>query len=133
MKNFATVLKEARKLGIPIVAIVDTNADPEEVDLPIPGNDDAIRAIKLITRIIAEAVIAGREISKPVEESGGAGEIAVPLEASEEAPKEAAEEVPQKTPEEVAEEARALSEEERLEGLGLATTKQETEEKRTGF
>ncbi|HHX29743.1 MAG TPA: 30S ribosomal protein S2, partial [Clostridiaceae bacterium] len=52
---------EARRLGIPIVAIVDTNCDPEEVDFVIPGNDDAIRAIKLITSVMANAVIEGKE------------------------------------------------------------------------
>ncbi|HXF37131.1 MAG TPA: 30S ribosomal protein S2 [Actinomycetota bacterium] len=51
---------EARKLGIPVVAIVDTNCDPDEVDLVIPGNDDAIRAVDLVTRVIAEAIIEGR-------------------------------------------------------------------------
>ncbi len=51
---------EARRLGIPVVAIVDTNCDPDEVDYIIPGNDDAIRAIKLITSKIADAVIEGR-------------------------------------------------------------------------
>jgi len=52
---------EARKLGIPIVAIVDTNCDPDEVDIVIPGNDDAIRAVRLLTGKIADAVIEGRE------------------------------------------------------------------------
>ena len=52
---------EARKLGIPVVAIVDTNCDPDEVDYVIPGNDDAIRAVKLITAKIADAVIEGRQ------------------------------------------------------------------------
>ena len=51
---------EARKLGIPVVAIVDTNCDPDEVDLVIPGNDDAIRAVELVTRVIADAIIEGR-------------------------------------------------------------------------
>jgi len=50
---------EARKLGIPIVAILDTNCDPDEVDYPIPGNDDAIRAVSLLTRVIADAVADG--------------------------------------------------------------------------
>jgi small subunit ribosomal protein S2 len=50
---------EARKLGIPIVAILDTNCDPDEVDYPIPGNDDAIRAVSLLTRVIADAVAEG--------------------------------------------------------------------------
>ncbi len=54
-------IKEARKLGIPVVAIVDTNCDPDEVDYIIPGNDDAIRSIKVITEKIAEAVLEGKQ------------------------------------------------------------------------
>ena len=57
-------VKEARKLGIPIVAIVDTNCDPDLIDYIIPGNDDAIRAVKLITSKIADACIEGQEIYK---------------------------------------------------------------------
>ena len=52
---------EARKLGIPVVAIVDTNCDPDEVDYVIPGNDDAIRAVKLIAAKMADAIIEGRQ------------------------------------------------------------------------
>ena len=52
---------EAKKLGIPIVAIVDTNCDPDDVDYVIPGNDDAIRAVKLISGAMADAIIEGRE------------------------------------------------------------------------
>ena len=67
---------EARNLGIPIVAIVDTNCDPEEVDFVIPGNDDAIRAVKLIAGKIADAVIEAKqgeqfETSAEKEETGG--------------------------------------------------------------
>ena len=69
---------EAKKLGIPIVAIVDTNCDPDEVDYVIPGNDDAIRAVKLIAGAMADAVIAGRQ-----------GEVVA--EAAEEATEETAE------------------------------------------
>ena len=54
-------IAEARKLGIPVVAIVDTNCDPDEIDYVIPGNDDAIRAVKLITAKIADAVIEGKQ------------------------------------------------------------------------
>ncbi|PDO10632.1 MAG: 30S ribosomal protein S2 [Candidatus Reconcilbacillus cellulovorans] len=54
-------VSEARKLGIPIVAIVDTNCDPDEIDYVIPGNDDAIRAVKLLTSKIADAVLEGRQ------------------------------------------------------------------------
>lgn len=54
-------VQEARKLDIPIIAIVDTNCDPDEVDYIIPGNDDAIRAVKLLTEKMADAVIEGRQ------------------------------------------------------------------------
>ncbi len=60
LKKERIAVQEARKLGIPIVAIVDTNCDPEEVDYVIPGNDDAIRAIKLITNKIADAIIEAK-------------------------------------------------------------------------
>ena len=52
-------INEARKLGIPVVAILDTNCDPDEVDYPIPGNDDAIRAVTLLTRVVADGVAEG--------------------------------------------------------------------------
>ena len=52
-------IDEARKLHIPIVAVLDTNCDPDEVDFPIPGNDDAIRSVSLLTRIVADAVAEG--------------------------------------------------------------------------
>ncbi|MBN3032880.1 MAG: 30S ribosomal protein S2 [Candidatus Saganbacteria bacterium] len=111
-----TALKEARRLKIPVVAIVDTNTDPDEVDYPITGNDDAIRSIKLLTGLIAEACIAGREVAKPVEESAEGGEeIAAPLEV---------------------EAAEALTMEQQLEETVLAhviVPKEEEEEKRVGF
>ena len=68
-------IQEAHRLGIPVVGIVDTNCDPEELDFPIPGNDDAIRAVKLITGAMATAVIEGRQ---------GAEEEAEEVEVSEE-------------------------------------------------
>lgn len=54
-------VNEARRLGIPIVAIVDTNCDPDEIDYVIPGNDDAIRAVKLLSSVMADAVIEGHQ------------------------------------------------------------------------
>jgi len=60
-KKEKIAVSEARSLGIPIVAIVDTNCDPDEVDYVIPGNDDAIRAVKLIAETMANAVIEGRQ------------------------------------------------------------------------
>src|SRR5258708_12798476 len=52
-------VSEARKLGIPVIAILDTNCDPDEVTYPIPGNDDAIRSVALLTRVVADAVADG--------------------------------------------------------------------------
>ncbi len=113
-KKEIIAIKEAKKLGIPVIGVVDTNCDPEEVDYPIPANDDAIRSIKLLTKIIADAVLEGREVAKPIEER--APVIAVPLEV---------------------EEAEALWEEERLEEVSmkeiLEIEKETEEEKRTGF
>lgn len=60
---------EARKLNIPVVAIVDTNCDPDEIDYVIPGNDDAIRAVKLLTGCMADAVLEGRQGGEDEEES----------------------------------------------------------------
>ncbi len=73
-------IAEAHKLGIPVIAIVDTNCDPEEAEFPIPGNDDAIRAVKLIVSTIGNAIIEGKQ-----------GEQVVPEQAEEEP--EASEEV----------------------------------------
>ncbi len=71
-------IEEAKKLGIPVVAIVDTNCDPEDVDYVIPGNDDAIRAVKLIASTIANAIIEGNQGADalpPVVEEENAEEI----------------------------------------------------------
>ena len=76
-------IAEAKKLGIPVVAIVDTNCDPEEVDYVIPGNDDAIRAVKLIASTIANAIMEGRQ-------GTDADEAAAEAEASEAGSDEAA-------------------------------------------
>jgi small subunit ribosomal protein S2 len=57
-------VNEARKLGMPVIAIVDTNCDPDEVDYIIPGNDDAIRSVSLVTRLIADALDEGRQIGR---------------------------------------------------------------------
>ena len=89
-------VKEARKLGIPVVAIVDTNCDPDEVDYVIPGNDDAIRAIRLFASLIADACLEGLalreqrivEAEAPPEAQGPpaelAGEEEIPLSETEE-------------------------------------------------
>ena len=60
-KKEKIAINEARILGIPVIGLVDTNCDPDEVDIAIPGNDDAIRAVKLITETLANAVIEGKQ------------------------------------------------------------------------
>jgi small subunit ribosomal protein S2 len=65
---------EARKLGIPVVAILDTNCDPDEVTYPIPGNDDAIRSVNLLTRVVADAVAEGLLARNGGDKSGEAAE-----------------------------------------------------------
>ena len=77
-------IAEAKKLGIPVIAIVDTNCDPEEADYPIPGNDDAIRAVKLIVATIGNAVIEGRQGEQVApetasEETAEAGEVSLDM------------------------------------------------------
>jgi small subunit ribosomal protein S2 len=113
-----TAIKEAKRLNIPVIAVVDTNSDPDDVDYPVPGNDDAIRSIKLLTKLIADAVMAGRETTTTTEGLEGEAatdSIAVPLEVEEEA---------------------MLSQEVQLEDKVLANIilpKEEEEEKRIGF
>jgi len=82
----ANAIREAKRLGIPVVAIIDTNCDPDPIDYPIPGNDDAIKATKLVISRIADAVIEGRE-GKAAEEPKAEAEAQVGAEA-EEAPGE---------------------------------------------
>ena len=118
LKREENAVREARKLDIPIVAVVDTNCDPDLVDYVIPGNDDAIRAIQLFASVIADAVIEGRQ----GESFGGAekreeapvAETAEEVKAEEEAPavQEAAVEEVALTPEEALEKAIAEKENE---------------------
>ncbi|MBI5464387.1 MAG: 30S ribosomal protein S2 [Ignavibacteriales bacterium] len=61
IKKEQIAVKEAKRLGIPVIAIVDTNTDPESVDYPIPANDDALKSVQLITKVIADAVIEGNQ------------------------------------------------------------------------
>ena len=91
---------EAKKMGIPVIALVDTNSDPDGIDTIIPGNDDAIRSIRLITKVIADACASGLESSKgfapksdsPVIQTVKKEEVPVMEEAAE--VKEAEEEAP---------------------------------------
>lgn len=69
IKKEDIAVKEARRLGIPVFAIVDTNVDPDGIDHPIPANDDAIKSIQLITKVIADAVLEGRQRAKSLLEA----------------------------------------------------------------
>jgi small subunit ribosomal protein S2 len=92
-KKERIAVREARRLGIPVVAVVDTNCDPEEIDYPIPGNDDAIRAIRLMASRMADAVVEGRAVrvkaaedaASSVAEAAAATEIEETVEAEVEA------------------------------------------------
>ncbi len=79
IRREALAVKEANRLGIPVVAMVDTNCDPDPIDYIIPSNDDAIRAIRLVTSIIADAVIEGQSI-REAEEEEMAAEFEEPVE-----------------------------------------------------
>jgi small subunit ribosomal protein S2 len=67
LKKEQLAVREARRLGVPIVGLVDTNADPDEADFVIPGNDDAIRSCNLVTRVVADGIEAGRTKVTPAE------------------------------------------------------------------
>lgn len=69
IKKEEIAVKEARRLGIPVIAIVDTNVDPDGIDYPIPANDDAIKSIQLITKVIADAILEGKERAKSLLEA----------------------------------------------------------------
>jgi small subunit ribosomal protein S2 len=101
-------VREARRLGLPVIALVDTNCDPDEADYVIPGNDDAIRSCSLVVRAVADGIEAGRQRVTPAEvakpEPEAAAETA-PEAAAETAPEAAAEPEPEPEPEVAAEEA----------------------------
>jgi small subunit ribosomal protein S2 len=76
IKKEAIAVKEANRLGVPIIAIVDTNCDPDPINYPIPANDDALKSIQLITKVIADAVLEGKQRAKAseLEEAMAGGE-----------------------------------------------------------
>ena len=104
LRKEALAVREARRLGLPVIALVDTNCDPDEADYIIPGNDDAIRACALVTRVVAEGVLAGKQKVRPGEmrdgNGGGRRERAEQSEAP--APEQAQEQVEAPAAEEVA-------------------------------
>jgi small subunit ribosomal protein S2 len=104
LRKEALAVREGRRLGMPIIALVDTNCDPDEAEYVIPGNDDAIRSCSLVTRVIADAIAEGKQKVSPAEMSApreadapraeatpeSAGELAEPVEAPQESTEPAA-------------------------------------------
>ena len=86
-------VREARRLGLPVIALVDTNCDPDEADYVIPGNDDAIRSCSLVVRALADGIEAGRQKVAPAEIAQPRSEEPAP--AAEEAPAAAPEPKPE--------------------------------------
>jgi len=96
-------VREARRLGLPIIALVDTNADPDEADYVIPGNDDAIRSCDLIVRAVADGIAAGQQKATPAdfqraEKNGGAKEQQTTPEGDYEQVSQGEEQVPKEVP-----------------------------------
>jgi small subunit ribosomal protein S2 len=98
LKKEQLAVREARRLGIPIIGLVDTNADPDEADLVIPGNDDAIRACNLVTRVVADGIEAGTSKVTGEEMQAPAAELEQSRAASEPTPETAASEPPAAEP-----------------------------------
>ena len=122
---------EARKLGIPVIGLVDTNCNPQDVDYAIPGNDDAIRAVKLIADCMANAVIEGKqgESMEAVEEAMEVEEVAEPTDMEEVVASEEVEEPKKaKRTKKVAEEAEATEETAEVEKPKRTRKKATTEE-----
>ena len=97
----ALAIKEAKKLGIPVIGICDTNADPESVDLPVPGNDDAIRAIQFYSEMISASVLDGMQAQIAAQ----GVKVEEMVEENAEAPKAAKKRTSKKTAEKAAEKA----------------------------
>jgi small subunit ribosomal protein S2 len=98
LKKEQLAVREARRLGIPVIGLVDTNADPDEADFVIPGNDDAIRSCSLVTRVVADGIEAGKAKVTPGELAAGA-DAAPDSRAAETQPAEAqADEAPSEAP-----------------------------------
>ena len=117
-------VREARRLGLPIIALVDTNCDPDDSDFPIPGNDDAIRSCELITRAIVDAIEEGRN-------QAGAADFAPPPEQDAQAPEPTAgpgEDEPPTEATEAAPEAEEVAEQPEYEVLGQHETAVEAPE-----
>jgi small subunit ribosomal protein S2 len=82
----STAILEARKMEIPVVAVCDTNCDPDMIDYPVPGNDDAIRSVKLFCTLMADAIIEGRAEAEKAATPSEGGSAAAPEQAASDAP-----------------------------------------------
>ena len=94
LRKESLAIREARRLGVPVIGLVDTNCDPDDADLVVPGNDDAIRSCSLVTRVIADGILAGKQQVTPAElerqpEPEAPAPEAAPAEADAPAPAEA--------------------------------------------
>ena len=102
LKKEALAVREARRLGLPVVALVDTNCDPDDADYVVPGNDDAIRSCSLIARALADSIEEGKQKVTPAElkapRNGGSTQEKEPEAAPEAPPAEAPAEAPVETP-----------------------------------
>jgi small subunit ribosomal protein S2 len=134
LRKEAIAVREARRLGLPVIALVDTNCDPDEADFVVPGNDDAIKACELVIRTMADAIEAGKQQVKaeefesaPAEETEALGAPAVdaPAAAAVDAPAAAAVDAPEAAADE-APEAPAIEEEPALEQLSQGESAEET-------
>jgi small subunit ribosomal protein S2 len=109
-------VREARRLGLPVIAVVDTNSDPDEADYVIPGNDDAIRACDLITRVIADGIAAGQQKATPADFAPPAANGAPPAEKAEVETETETETVPEGDYEQVSPGEEPVAEEAKTDG-----------------
>ena len=99
LKKEQLAIREARRLNIPVIALVDTNCDPDDADFVIPGNDDAISSCSLVTRAIADGIAAGKNLVSPDEMAAGQnGQAEQQAPAAPAAPEEAPAESPEPEP-----------------------------------
>ena len=122
LRKEAIAVREARRLGLPVVALVDTNCDPDEADFVVPGNDDAIKSCDLVIRTIADAMEAGKQKVKPEEFAQAPAPEAAPAPEPETAPAPEAEAAP---PAEEAPADEQLSQAESAEATAEAEAKPE--------
>jgi small subunit ribosomal protein S2 len=110
LKKEQLAVREARRLGVPIIGLVDTNADPDEVDFVIPGNDDAIRSANLVTKVVADGIAAGKALVSPAEMAPRPEEQAPEQAQSEASPEASSDVAPAAEPEPAAQAAEAAAE-----------------------